>query len=909
MPGPLRPDPEAIQQALEVLTEPGQVVEIRALNVRTGSTRFTENQTGYFDTDHLNEAVQAIVKIPEATGIYFLLNPALPDLHARSFNHMKKAEKGGSTADHEIVKRRWLLIDVDAKRPAGISATDAEKEALYALAMEVRAWLTSEGWPAPLVIDSGNGTHLLYRIELPAEDGGLIGRVLVALNLKFGNDVVKIDGVNGNAARISKLPGTPVCKGDSTPTRPHRMSVLLEAPENPQPVPTAFLEALAGVVETKTKPENKATPGGTAPLDAWLAAHALTDGLSDWESWKNGQRRVWDVCPMNPEHTDRSAMLYLGSDGIRGFKCHHDGCKTYHWRDLRAKYDPPSDVNGWYEEEDPGEPPEPAPWPEEAEGSEKEGDSSSEPQKKVSDTTRAMRLVQRTGAETWVDVGGRPHLTVPVGNHIEHYTLRTDPDTPAGQWLARVFYKKYGRAISSSTKKDVLENLAADAGCADRIYPTAHRVAQHEGQVYLDLCNSSWQVVVTQAGKWTVREASQVSVRFTRTPHMQALPLPTRGRKIEDIRPFFNCSDEDFRLIITWTLAALFAGREYPILVLGGEPGSAKSTATTYTRSIIDPNVAPLRKCPKEERDLFIAAGNAFVLTIDNISTFPDWLSDALCALALDIGYACRALYTNDGESVFRVAAPGIMNGISEMLTRSDLADRALSVTLHRISPEAMRPKNEMDAAFQAALPGALGGFLDVLASALERLPHVHLGRYPRLAQTAKLMAAAEPALGWEPGTFAKVFDMAQKSVASNVTEGDALAQALVILAQRVGGHLEFEGTATGLQMKLATVNPNPKPQVWPPAVNKLGERLRRVAPQLRLMGWEIDPDGRDGTHKAARCIRIKSPADSSLGLTVPEDQLSAPQPAPSLDRGQLTVADGSPEDSLGNLWSEKEAS
>jgi hypothetical protein len=58
--------------------------------------------------------------------------------------------------------------------------------------------------------------------------------------------------------------------------------------------------------------------------------------------------------------------------------------------------------------------------------------------------------------------------------------------------------------------------------------------------------------------------------------------------------------------------------------------------------------------------------------------------------------------------------------------------------------PEQMKPKDELDTAFNTALPAILGALLDVLASALDRLPEIHLDRLPRLAQTAKFLAAAE---------------------------------------------------------------------------------------------------------------------------------------------------------------------
>ena len=41
---------------------------------------------------------------------------------------------------------------------------------------------------------SGNGVHLFYRIDLPADDGGLVERALQTLAARFNGDGVKISG-------------------------------------------------------------------------------------------------------------------------------------------------------------------------------------------------------------------------------------------------------------------------------------------------------------------------------------------------------------------------------------------------------------------------------------------------------------------------------------------------------------------------------------------------------------------------------------------------------------------------------------------------------------------------------------------------------------------------------------------
>src|SRR5262249_28091459 len=147
-----------------------------------------------------------------------------------------------------------LLIDADPRRPANCSATDQEKARARAKVLEVRDFLTGMGWPLPLLCDSGNGYHLLYRIELPADDGGLVKRVLQALAARSDDRAVEIAAKAPAAPRTTKLYGTRACKGEDTPERPHRRTGILEGPEALQAVPQPLLEKLAGEVPVPRRP-------------------------------------------------------------------------------------------------------------------------------------------------------------------------------------------------------------------------------------------------------------------------------------------------------------------------------------------------------------------------------------------------------------------------------------------------------------------------------------------------------------------------------------------------------------------------------------------------------------------------------------------------------------------------------
>lgn len=194
--------------------------------------------SGFFDKEHLKELAHAAYvteKSIPTSGLYVTLNTTNPALLSRRSNKFEtgRIEKNTLTKDEDITNWDYLPIDVDPVRPSGISSTDAELELAYKKACEVIEYLTSLGFPLPLVACSGNGYHLLYRIDLPRspENDLVVKTILYALDKKFSNDKTGVDIVNHNASRIFKLYGTWAKKGDSTIERPHRLSVIKQIPK------------------------------------------------------------------------------------------------------------------------------------------------------------------------------------------------------------------------------------------------------------------------------------------------------------------------------------------------------------------------------------------------------------------------------------------------------------------------------------------------------------------------------------------------------------------------------------------------------------------------------------------------------------------------------------------------------
>jgi hypothetical protein len=134
---------------------------------------------------------------------------------------------------------------------------------------------------------------------------------------------------------------------------------------------------------------------------------------------------------------------------------------------------------------------------------------------------------------------------------------------------------------------------------------------------------------------------------------------------------------------------------------------------------VIDPSAAPVRALPRDERELFIAARNGHVLAFDNLSGLPPWLSDTLCRLTSGGAFSTRRLFTDQDEILFTAARPVILNGIEDIITRPDLADRAILLMLAPIAERQRRPEHALWREFELARPRILGALLDAAAQGL----------------------------------------------------------------------------------------------------------------------------------------------------------------------------------------------
>lgn len=409
-PAPPKATPEAIRQAIAVLFDPGDVAELRAFKGRRCTI------SGYYD-DPDRLATDAAKVNRTAGTVYVTLNRIVSDLLARRANRYEEYA-AITTSDDQILRRRWLPIDLDAERPAGISSTEAEHDAAIQRARDVRAFLMGElGWPEPVAADSGNGAHLLPRIDLPNDDesADLVQRCLEALHARFSDAAVHVDTGVFNASRIWKLYGTVAGKGDHTEARPHRLARLLHVPE---PIVVVPVEKLMGLAALAPKPEPKhrdngqAAHGSDGRLDVadYLARHGVAVLHDEPYRCSRGAGHKWvlERCVWNPDHSDKSAFVIQWDNGAIAAGCQHNSCKGRTWYDFRDTVEP-----GWRDRRQQGNGrPDPDPnevpvGPGEVRQSEGEGTEAS-----YSRTFKCYSMAQLAGMELSVDEIFRHALVV-----------------------------------------------------------------------------------------------------------------------------------------------------------------------------------------------------------------------------------------------------------------------------------------------------------------------------------------------------------------------------------------------------------------------------------------------------------------------------------------------------------------
>lgn len=384
------------------------------------------------------------------------------------------------------------------------------------------------------------------------------------------------------------------------------------------------------------------------------------------------------------------------------------------------------------------------------------------------------------------------------------------------------------------------------------------RVGGSSAAILLDLGQDPPAAAVEiRNGRWHV--LGQLPTVFNRPRAMLELPTPL-GSSLQALRRFVPvASDEEFRLLASVLVSWLFPTGPYPILVLNGPQGSAKSTTSRIIRSLIDPNSAPVRTAPSSQSDLAVMVANSWVIAIDNISNLPPWLSDALCRLSTGGGWVTRKLYSDTEETVIDATRPILLNGIGQIASRSDLIDRSIILNLPPISDTNRKTEEELWELFLQERPMILGALLDAVAHAQKELPDLHLAKLPRMADFAKRASAAAERVGWSKEEFLNAYERMRVRGRESAIASSPIAELIEELLAERGA---WEGTATDLLRDLESRRTSGRyDRDWPQNPQQLGAELARIEPHLLSGGISVQ-HSRTADKSRTRTIKITQGAE-----------------------------------------------
>ena len=325
-----------------------------------GEGNFTEvrilgryQYSGYFRSlDGLIAAIEPYCRMDDEQ-LYFVLNEIDPACYGRQQSEKIVKSPKITTNDHDIIRRKWVMVDFDPLRKSGTNASDEEYQEAYRRSREVFRFLRDKGFSEPVVCCSGNGVHLDYAVDMPADDETreTLKRFFAYLGQRFNDERVEIDPKNFNDSRICKLYGTVAKKGANLPERPWRESGIIYAPDDIKATPFERFKELADLVKEDPKPAPQRTNPSNGQrqftLQGWLATHGIA-----YREKRNGNGMLYELeqCPWIESHSDRKkwdSALFQDADGKITFNCTHAHCKDKTWHDVRLHYEPNAYDRQW----------------------------------------------------------------------------------------------------------------------------------------------------------------------------------------------------------------------------------------------------------------------------------------------------------------------------------------------------------------------------------------------------------------------------------------------------------------------------------------------------------------------------------------------------------------------------------
>lgn len=790
---------EAIRKVLTKLKPNNEVTEMRVLKTDNGTV------SGYYDNYEylIEDAIEW-----NGYNVYMTLNPVKKDLIARKCNDYQTYATN-TTKDSEIEKYSILLIDCDPKRSAGISATEEEHDQAIRLAEKIYNYLELQGWSRGILVDSGNGAHIFYKIDLPnnSESIELVKNVLKVLDSKFSNDTVEVDKTTYNPSRICKIPYTMSRKGEDMEDRPHRRSKVLRMPKAFKVISKDQMQKLVSEMQTQkfVKTSTVSINGNVDEVAKLLDKHGIAYKVKED---RDKHTFVLDVCPWRPEHTDKSAYIVVSDKGIFA-KCHHNSCSGESWYSLLKKLGEPipeKTEKVIYDEEF----------------------------LKKSPSFILTTLIQQD--IPFVDDIGNCWVTYEKEG-VKH-TVQAQSDIYKSR--LGTLYKHVTKNIATiDLKKVAIEHLKDRAIEEGGLCEPYLRCGYDEKQdIYLyDLITKDNKVVLIKDNQWTV-ESNQSRV-FKRFNSMKQQIEPITGiDNLDVLDKYINLRSEGEKLLFkVVTVTAFIPNIPRPLNIFYGEKGASKTTVVKMLNAIVDPNKKEIMTLPKKDEDLILAMYNTYMPSFDNLDSISNEKSNLLCSAITGASMTKRKLYSDTDETCISIKRPINLNGINIAGTNADLLDRALLFQLERIPEELRMTEQELWKMFREDLPTILGGCFTILSKAMAHMKIVQLPRLKRMADFTKWGYCIALAMGVDGETFLNAYDENGKNATDEVVDSNVVAKSILAFMK---DKQRWVGSMSDLYEQIKATGKYADDPSFPKGNNVFGKRINELKSNIEEKGIKI---------------------------------------------------------------------
>lgn len=440
------------------------------------------------------------------------------------------------------------------------------------------------------------------------------------------------------------------------------------------------------------------------------------------------------------------------------------------------------------------------------------------------------------------------------------------------RFLVATYFKQEKLTIRDSLIKQVLETLESNAEAAP-IVDIYTRVGKAEKKFYLDLCNDFGQAVEIDSEGWRV--VSKPGCIFRRAATARALPVPVTGGTIEDLRELVNIGSKDLVLLLAYLLACMSPDISYPLLIITGEQGSAKSSLVKLIKLLVDPTEASIRALSLDEKDLVISAQTQHILAYDNITKLSTEMIDALCRLATGGGISTRALYTDVEEMVLSAKRPVILNGIRDFVSRPDLVDRSVMLKTLAITEENRKTEQDLAKIIEPARPKILGFLCDLVSRGLARIDDIKPDKLPRMADFAKWAIACLDDDVCTRGAFMQVYTENREIAVDSMADDDTLVGLVKALMNQNAIPRSSKSPPSLVYMKSKTnffsdikLQAGNQSRVYKflQSSRALSGAMKEAIPLFRAIGLDVDLDYRTATGRMTRIeIMQSSPIEPGL--------------------------------------------